>query len=88
MRFALPNDIYDRLYGYQRDGVAWMAQLLNRQHGGWGFVLCVQVGRGQFDSMTAGCFVTCASAYEPSSCEEDEAIGRERLEGWKELASD
>ena len=32
--FALPNEIFDRLYGYQREGVAWMAQLLSRQHGG------------------------------------------------------
>eukprot|EP00913_Durusdinium_trenchii_P030311 g28395.t1 len=44
LRFALPNDIYDRLYGYQRDGVAWMAQLLNRQHGG---VLADEMGLGK-----------------------------------------
>lgn len=32
--FTLPNDVFDRLYGYQREGVAWMAKLLSRQHGG------------------------------------------------------
>ena len=34
LRFTLPNETFDRLYGYQRDGVAWMAGLLSRQHGG------------------------------------------------------
>ena len=32
--FTLPNDVFDRLYGYQCEGVAWMAKLMSRQHGG------------------------------------------------------
>ena len=42
--FTLPNDVFDRLYGYQREGVAWMAKLLSRQHGG---VLADEMGLGK-----------------------------------------
>ena len=36
--FTLPNDVFDRLYGYQREGVAWMAKLMSRQHGGGAWI--------------------------------------------------
>eukprot|EP00435_Cladocopium_sp_Y103_P066357 s1151_g28.t1 len=42
--FTLPNDVFDRLYGYQREGVAWMAKLMSRQHGG---VLADEMGLGK-----------------------------------------
>eukprot|EP00438_Fugacium_kawagutii_P001900 Skav201632 [mRNA] locus=scaffold3582:183802:197624:- [translate_table: standard] len=42
--FTLPNDTFDRLYGYQREGVAWMAQLMSRQQGG---VLADEMGLGK-----------------------------------------
>jgi len=42
--FTLPVDVFDRLYPYQRSGVAWMAQLLQKSHGG---VLADEMGLGK-----------------------------------------
>jgi len=42
--FVLPCDIYDRLYPYQRGGVAWMAKILRRKHGG---ILADEMGLGK-----------------------------------------
>jgi len=42
--FWLQKDIYDRLYPYQRDGVAWMARLYQHHQGG---VLADEMGLGK-----------------------------------------
>eukprot|EP00933_Yihiella_yeosuensis_P041085 TRINITY_DN35525_c0_g1_i1.p1 TRINITY_DN35525_c0_g1~~TRINITY_DN35525_c0_g1_i1.p1 ORF type:complete len:1432 (-),score=477.17 TRINITY_DN35525_c0_g1_i1:154-3870(-) len=42
--FRLPADTFDRLYPYQRVGVAWMARLLQKGHGG---VLADEMGLGK-----------------------------------------
>eukprot|EP00930_Biecheleria_cincta_P032614 TRINITY_DN22618_c0_g1_i1.p1 TRINITY_DN22618_c0_g1~~TRINITY_DN22618_c0_g1_i1.p1 ORF type:complete len:1574 (+),score=385.00 TRINITY_DN22618_c0_g1_i1:175-4722(+) len=42
--FKLPRDIYDRLYPYQCDGVAWLARLWQRRQGG---VLADEMGLGK-----------------------------------------
>lgn len=44
MRFALHQDIFDRLYAYQRYGVAWLAGLWQKQLGG---VLADEMGLGK-----------------------------------------
>jgi len=42
--FTLPVDIFDRLYPYQQKGVAWMARLWQKGHGG---VLADEMGLGK-----------------------------------------
>lgn len=42
--FMLPSAVFDRLYPYQRTGVAWMARLLQRRQGG---VLADEMGLGK-----------------------------------------
>lgn len=42
--FRLPVDIFDRLYDYQRTGVAWMARMMQKGHGG---VLADEMGLGK-----------------------------------------
>jgi len=42
--FWLDRGIYERLYPYQRDGVAWMARLFQQHHGG---VLADEMGLGK-----------------------------------------
>ncbi|CAJ1368243.1 unnamed protein product [Effrenium voratum] len=42
--FLLPVETFDKLYGYQRQGVAWMANLFRKKHGG---VLADEMGLGK-----------------------------------------
>eukprot|EP00927_Polykrikos_kofoidii_P002535 TRINITY_DN11011_c0_g1_i3.p1 TRINITY_DN11011_c0_g1~~TRINITY_DN11011_c0_g1_i3.p1 ORF type:complete len:1682 (+),score=369.33 TRINITY_DN11011_c0_g1_i3:164-5047(+) len=42
--FQIPQDVFDRLYPYQRSGVAWMARLARDGHGG---VLADEMGLGK-----------------------------------------
>ena len=42
--FVLPRDIFERLYPYQRAGVAWMARLWQMGHGG---ILADEMGLGK-----------------------------------------
>jgi len=42
--FMLPSAVFDRLYPYQRTGLAWMARLLQRRSGG---VLADEMGLGK-----------------------------------------
>jgi len=42
--YTLPRATYEKLYGYQREGVAWMADLWRRGHGG---ILADEMGLGK-----------------------------------------
>jgi len=42
--FALPRETFDRLYGYQRTGVAWMARIWQSRQGG---ILADEMGLGK-----------------------------------------
>eukprot|EP00928_Gymnodinium_smaydae_P033867 TRINITY_DN2413_c0_g11_i1.p1 TRINITY_DN2413_c0_g11~~TRINITY_DN2413_c0_g11_i1.p1 ORF type:complete len:1021 (-),score=217.97 TRINITY_DN2413_c0_g11_i1:654-3350(-) len=58
----LPRSVYERLYGYQRQGVAWMWNLM---HKGFGGILADEMGLGKTVQVAA--FLACLKFTEQGS---------------------
>jgi len=58
----LPKSVYDRLYGYQRQGVAWMWNLF---HKGFGGILADEMGLGK--TVQTAAFLACLKITQQGS---------------------